>query len=394
MNSELKKRIWKERLLSLGFASPFLAFLIPSIYGGFKNFPEPRAIAFTILELIFVAAYVVVWLVNDSAPVQQRITRNYVISVGFLWVLATVLLVFRDYDTMFNIVYLAPTLIFLTPRKHLTVAVTSFVIYAGAVIAGIYFFSDAKPATAIAASLVTTLTLVVVALSRAQLEREREAEIERIRAKNLSVEEERNRMASDLHDVLGQTLTAINTMSQLSAKLLERGKTEEARETQEQIARLSREALKQMRAVVHSRQTLAIPEEIDRAYQLLTAANVSVSTSVEDVEFPEHVEDAAAHVIREGAANVVHHATANHCRITVSKHGVRVTDDGRVFARGEEGRKGTGIENLKSRVEGIGTVFAGPLPSGDGWVLELVLDQAVGEAAGDRQGLPAKIVRN
>ncbi len=249
-----------------------------------------------------------------------------------------------------------------------------------------------------------TITFVIVALSRGQLDRERSREIEQVRIKNLSLEEERNRMASDLHDVLGQTLTAINTMSQLSAKLLERGQIERAQETQDRITELSREALHQMRAVVRSRQTLSIPEEVDRAYQLLTAANISVSTSIEDVDFPEHVEDAAAHVIREGAANVVHHALAQHCRITVSKRGVRVTDDGRARnnSRGrgsknpessEHPRSGSGIENLKARSEGIGTVTAQSAPDGDGWVLDFALDPAVlesvdkAESSGNREKL-------
>ncbi|MDO5049204.1 MAG: histidine kinase [Actinomycetaceae bacterium] len=418
MTSELKERIWKERLLSLAFAAPFLVFVVPGIYAGFSNFPNQRAVIFTILEVIFVLNYIAVWPLNDPAPVRQHFTKTYLISIGTLWALITVLLLFHDYVTVFNIVYLGPAIVFLTPRKYLTPTVITYVAYSGLGIAGVYLLGSSTRETVLTAGGVITMSLVVVTLARGQMDRERQSEIEQIRAKNLSVEEERNRMASDLHDVLGQTLTAINTISQLSAKLLERGQVDQARETQEQIAQLSREALQQMRAVVHSRQTLSISEELDRAYQLLTAANISVSTSVEVHRLPDHVEDAAAHVIREGAANIVHHSLASHCQITVSKEGVRITDDGRYRARGqannpraqqtapsnttanhtpaagapEQGpskrapigqtsadftRRGHGIENLQARVEGIGTVTAGPLPSGNGWVLQLHLDPAL-----------------
>lgn len=384
MNSELQDRIWKDRLLSLGFAAPFLAFVLPGIYFGVKAFPDSRAITFVVLEVLFIAAYVAVWLLNDPAPVNQQITKTYLASLGVLWALITISLVFYDFGTVFNLVYLAPAIVFLTPRRRLLPVLVGYFIYAAAMIAAVYVLGAPQRVSILIVGMVITLTTVVVMLSRLQLDNDRVKEIEQVRAKNLSVEEERNRMASDLHDVLGQTLTAINTMSQLSAKLLERGKVDQARKTQEQIADLSRDALQQMRAVVRSRQTLSIPEEVDRAFQLLTAANINVSTSVADVDFPSHVEDAVAHVIREGAANVVHHAMARHCQITVSPQGVSVVDDGRRDnSKGrrrqtaDADRKGSGIENLKRRTADIGTLSAGQGPGGKGWKLEFVLNPTV-----------------
>ncbi|HHT40751.1 MAG TPA: hypothetical protein GX000_03820 [Actinomyces sp.] len=404
MNSELKDRIWKERLFALAYASPFLVFILPGIFYGIRAFPDPHAVGYTVLEILFIGTYISIWLLNDTAPVSQRVTPTYVVTLSVLWILATISLYFYEFSTIFNIVYLVPAIMFLTVRPLLSRMLLGYALYAFSAFSGVYFFGEQHVASVIAAGMSVTITFVIVALSRGQLDRERSREIEQVRTKNLSVEEERNRMASDLHDVLGQTLTAINTMSQLSAKLLERGQIERAQETQDRITELSREALHQMRAVVRSRQTLSIPEEVDRAYQLLTAANISVSTSIEDVDFPEHVEDAAAHVIREGAANVVHHALAQHCRITVSKRGVRVTDDGRARnnSRGrgsknpessEHPRSGSGIENLKARSEGIGTVTAQSAPDGDGWVLDFALDPAVlesvdkAESSGNREKL-------
>lgn len=382
VNSELKDRIRKERMLSLAFATPFLVFILPGIYFAFRFIPEPRALAFVILEVLFVASYVAVWLLNDPAPVNQQITKTYVVSMGILWGLVTITLLFYDFNTVFNLVYLVPAITFLTPRRHLQPLLIGYYVYAAAMISAIYFIKGPEHANVFIASIVITVTTVIVALSRFQLDADRAKDIEQVRAKNLSVEEERNRMASDLHDVLGQTLTAINTMSQLSAKLLERGQVDQARQTQQQIAELSREGLQQMRAVVRSRQTLTISEEVDRAYQLLTAANINVSTAVEPTDFPEHVEDAVAHVIREGAANVVHHAMANHCQITVSSHGVSIVDDGRRrnnfggrrSGSASESRQGSGIANLKKRTEDIGTLTAGELPGGKGWKMEFVLN--------------------
>ncbi len=404
MNSELKDRIWKERLFALAYASPFLVFILPGIFYGIRAFPDLHAVGYTVLEILFIGTYISIWLLNDTAPVSQRVTPTYVVTLSVLWILATISLYFYEFSTIFNIVYLVPAIMFLTVRPLLSRMLLGYALYAFSAFSGVYFFGEQHVASVIAAGMSVTITFVIVALSRGQLDRERSREIEQVRTKNLSVEEERNRMASDLHDVLGQTLTAINTMSQLSAKLLERGQIERAQETQDRITELSREALHQMRVVVRSRQTLSIPEEVDRAYQLLTAANISVSTSIEDVDFPEHVEDAAAHVIREGAANVVHHALAQHCRITVSKRGVRVTDDGRARnnSRGrgsknpessEHPRSGSGIENLKARSEGIGTVTAQSAPDGDGWVLDFALDPAVlesvdkAESSGNREKL-------
>src|SRR5947207_2673211 len=174
----------------------------------------------------------------------------------------------------------------------------------------------------------------------------------------LAVAEERLRIARDLHDVLGQQLSAMALKSELAARLVGRDPARAGAEIAE-VESVARQALDEMRATVSGCRDTSLAGEVRTATALLTAAGVAVTISGVPVGLPPAVEEAAAWVVREATTNVVRHAKATSCGITMGReHGsvvVEVRDDG-VAAAGYHAPvlRGTGLVGLTERVHALG----------------------------------------
>ncbi|MEA5367835.1 sensor histidine kinase [Amycolatopsis sp., V23-08] len=180
----------------------------------------------------------------------------------------------------------------------------------------------------------------------------------------LASEAERARIARDLHDLLGHSLTAITVKSTLARRLLD---TEAARAGEEMTAveTLARQALTDVRAAVSGYAEVTLAGELARGRELLRACGVAAElpTAV-DVVGPDH-QELFGWVVREGLTNVARHARATRCAVTLSASSVEVVDDG----LGGSATEGTGLSGLRERVAAAGgRVEAGPV-SPRGWRL-------------------------
>ena len=164
---------------------------------------------------------------------------------------------------------------------------------------------------------------------------------------------ERERIARDLHDLLGHTLSLIILKSELAAKLADRD-IERARGEIRDVERISREALAQVRGAVRGYRSAGLRYELETARETLTTAGIRVEIEAENVPLPPTEESVLALAVREAVTNVVRHARATACRITiVQRDGACVTtiaDDG----RGGEEAFGTGLRGMRERVESLG----------------------------------------
>jgi two-component system sensor histidine kinase DesK len=192
----------------------------------------------------------------------------------------------------------------------------------------------------------------------------------------LASEAERNRIARDLHDLLGHSLTAITVKAGLARRI---GATDTSRSLQEiaEVEELSRQALTDVRAAVSSYRDVTLVGELARGRELLRASGV-----VADLPKATDVVDAAhqellAWAVREGLTNVVRHAHATRCTVTLLASEVEIRDDG----VGGAGSAGNGLTGLRERVAAAGgSVEAGPL-SPRGWCLRVTLDPPIGASA-------------
>jgi len=179
-----------------------------------------------------------------------------------------------------------------------------------------------------------------------------------------AVVEERLRMASDLHDLLGHTLSLITLKSELAGRLVERDPAQAVREVAE-IEGVSRQALREVRQAIsgYRRQTLA--GELDGARQILEAAGIAYTIENAAGGLPSEVEAVLARTVREGATNVIRHSQARQCLIRIdSREGMicaEVINDG--YPEGDEPvhESGSGLKGLARRVaEKGGKIEAGP----------------------------------
>lgn len=181
---------------------------------------------------------------------------------------------------------------------------------------------------------------------------------ERLRASQKEVERlaqiaERERIARDLHDLLGHTLSVITLKSELAAKLVARDPAR-AEEEMREVERISREALREVRSAISGYRSEGLSAELARARLAMESAGVRLDLVVDPVELDPAQETVLALALREAVTNVARHARAKSCRISLEAADetvrLEVKDDG----RGARGPEGTGLSAMRERVEGIG----------------------------------------
>jgi two-component system sensor histidine kinase DesK len=192
----------------------------------------------------------------------------------------------------------------------------------------------------------------------------------------LAAENERSRIARDLHDLLGHSLTTITVKASLARRL---GVTDPARALTEigEVEALARSALAEVRAAVANYREVTLAGELATGRELLRAAGVAADLpgAVDIVDFRN--QDLFGWVLREGLTNVVRHAHATTCAVLLSTSSVEILDDG----VGGPPLSGNGLAGLRQRVAAAGgKVDAGPRHP-HGWRLRVSLGTEVGTPA-------------
>ena len=179
----------------------------------------------------------------------------------------------------------------------------------------------------------------------------------------LAVTAERERMARDLHDVLGHSLTTITVKAGLARRLLEAGEQGRAADEVADVERLGRQALSDVRATVAANRVASLPRELAGAAEALRAAGIAADLphAVDDV--PAERQEVFAYVVREAVTNTIRHSGASRCTVRLTPTSVEIVDDGLGSPAGTP--SGNGITGLTERLAAIGGwVDAGPTPSG------------------------------
>jgi two-component system sensor histidine kinase DesK len=163
---------------------------------------------------------------------------------------------------------------------------------------------------------------------------------------------ERERIARDLHDVLGHTLSLIILKSELASKLADRD-PQRARDEIRDVERISREALSEVRQAVRGYRA-GLQQELDGATAMLRAASIELTTEFEPVPLAAGQEAILALALCEAVTNVVRHSEASRCTIALHRTGddirLTVSDDGRGGGRED----GAGISGMRERITALG----------------------------------------
>jgi len=170
----------------------------------------------------------------------------------------------------------------------------------------------------------------------------------------VAVGRERLRFSRDLHDLLGQSLSAIALKGDLALRLLRRD-AEAARTEVVGMTRLARDTLHGMGAVAHDEHTVSLAREADGAAALLTAAGITPTVDVSSAGLADTTQEIFAWAVREGVTNVLRHSDARTCSITVVRDDgnarLKIVNDG---ARPPgESSDGTGLTGLAARAAAL-----------------------------------------
>lgn len=219
---------------------------------------------------------------------------------------------------------------------------------------------------------------------RARQARTAEVERERDTAADLAVEDERRRIARELHDIISHSLGVLVLQAGAAEQVLERD-PERAREVLRSIRATGQEAIAEMGTLLSLARSEAQPSrqpqpslaDLDQLLGRTREAGLSVELEVEGepCELPAPLELSAYRIVQEGLTNALKHAANATARVII-RYGpqqleVEVLDDGTGSANGSGSRRG--LAGIGERVAVFGGRFeAGPRPEG-GWQVRATL---------------------
>ncbi|MBZ9644848.1 sensor histidine kinase [Streptomyces sp. PSKA30] len=234
--------------------------------------------------------------------------------------------------------------------------------------------------------VIATWVVAIVALSElARIRREQWARerAERAQAARRRADEERLRIARELHDVLAHSISVINVQAGVGLALLDTD-PEQARTALTTIKAASKEALGEVRQVLGTLRTpgdapRAPAPGLDRLPELVeqaARAGLTVAVEGEPPRLPPGTDLAAFRIVQEALTNVVRHSGSRHARVhldhTAGALRLRIDDDGPATGA-DAGGSGNGLAGMRERAAALGgTIEAGPRSDGGFRVLAVL----------------------
>jgi len=347
------------------FSGIWLAYLIQPISALFDRHDPAWIVGGLVIAAAFCAIYLPALMYVDERP---RWAGAGLAALAVLSVVACV--VYGEHWTPLWIYVSAAGGLILTALFDRRVATLGVV-----VISGLYLVSCWITHLDGADTVAVLLPVVLIGLAmmgfRMQLVLMHELAQARETVAKLAASEERLRLARDMHDLTGQSLSMITLKSELAAKRLTRLPASAERDAilteLGDVSRVSRQTLHDIREAVsgYRRPTLAI--EVITARSALEAAGIQLDDAPEltmrSGTFDPDAEAVLAWCLREAVTNVIRHSRARHCRLRLAERmgevSLEVTDDGRGFSgpakdSAEAAATGSGLRGISERLSAVG----------------------------------------
>src|SRR5579862_7008669 len=212
---------------------------------------------------------------------------------------------------------------------------------------------------------------------------QRDRAVDKLRLANAEIEHlakvaERERIARDLHDVLGHTLSVIILKSELAGKLIDRD-PERAKTEMADVERTSRAALAEVRSTIRGYRSHSLESELQQAKAALETAGVVVKQESTEVRLSPVQESVVALVVREAVTNIVRHAGARNCMLRMTPVNgscrLEIQDDG----RGGDHTEGNGLRGMRERIEALGGTLLHESSSGTKLTIQFPLTHSSGK---------------
>lgn len=191
---------------------------------------------------------------------------------------------------------------------------------------------------------------------RKQDQLEEQLDVANKRISELIIQEERQRIARDLHDTLGQKLSLIGLKSDLARKVMTKN-PDQAKTELKDVQQTARTALNEVRQMVSQMRGIRIKEEFVRIKQILDAAQIELKLD-HDLPLKDNslfLENILSMCLKEAVTNVVKHSKASKCTVKMEQLGdeIRLTihDNGVGMTEQDDIGKGSGLLGIRERLE-------------------------------------------
>jgi two-component system sensor histidine kinase DesK len=364
----------------VGWAFAALVFLLYPAFNIASEPTDPAEAALAVAAMVLFGAYLVPALARDDGRIGVEGWLPFAEVVALLAIAATLTIGWPEAGWS-SIGFFASVSAgnILPERRALRLLLACGIVMGGALVAS---GSGAPEAflTAIGITVIGFTVFAVASLRRTN----RTLVAARSELARLAVLDERQRIARDLHDTLGHSLSLITLKSELAGRLLP-DDPEGARREISDIETTARDALAAVRETVSGVRRPTLDAELAGVVGALRAAGIEPVVERSATSLPETTDALLAWAVREGVTNVMRHSRATRCTIRVGAElgdaYAEVVDDGpgpETAAPGpeEDPTAGTGLRGLAERVAAAGgAVVAGALP-GRGYRLRVTLPLA------------------
>jgi two-component system sensor histidine kinase DesK len=384
------------------FSAIWLVYLIQPVAGLFSRGHSGLWIAGgVVLTLVFCTVYVTVVGTWDWNP---RRAQAGLVVITALAVLAC-LIYGRDWTSLW--IYVSVATGFVVPRRRAALLAVAAI---GACYVVFSLIAHVPASALLAILLPVMLTGWAMIGFRMQILLMHELRQARETVAKLAANEERLRLARDMHDLTGQSLSLVTLKSEVAVRMLgrlpESAERDAALSEITDIGRVSRQTLHDIREAVsgYRRPTLAV--EIITARTLLESAGIGLdddpALTLRSGTFGPEAEAALAWCLREAATNVIRHSGARNCRIRLTERAgelsLEVSDDGRGLSGGGGAARdagplpaGSGLHGMSERLSAVGGRFSvGPAGrDGRGFRLTAVVPRSPAQRAAPDAPAPA-----
>ncbi|WP_168204129.1 sensor histidine kinase [Aliikangiella coralliicola] len=176
--------------------------------------------------------------------------------------------------------------------------------------------------------------------------------LSREEVKALAKTAERERIARDLHDLIGHTFSVITLKAELAGKLIDNEPVRAKTEIKE-LEGISRDALKQVREVVTGFRSSDLNTELAHAKYVLESNEINFDYTLQDVDMSDEINKELAIIIKELVTNVLKHSQASRVNASVIGDNESITlklaDDGKGIHCDQF--EGFGLQGIQERVD-------------------------------------------
>ncbi|UFU02970.1 sensor histidine kinase [Ruania suaedae] len=320
-------------------ATPWLAFLAFPVAGILQSPLTGLAAAIPLTAIVaFAGLYVYAFIVNARTLGQDG---HAAVLLGILGVLTVPVFVAVGVDAFGMFTFLATYAIFSQPLRR-AVQFVAVLLLAMAVVLISTDHLDRWFYLMITAGTAAFVGMIRWIDGRQQQRDELENQ--------LVLTAERERVARDVHDVLGHSLTVVTVKAELAERLVD-ADPEAAKAEIAAIRSLTREALGEVRATVSGLRVARLADELESARAALIDAGITAVVPADPAVVDPRHRIVLAWVLREAVTNVVRHARATRCEVTLASASMQVIDDG--VGPGAATESG-GLRGARERVRAAG----------------------------------------